>query len=363
MSKLLKYSTGFDCSKDDFQACLSVIDDKQYVKVKASRKFKNSKKGFEDAAYWVNKHCKEEIPAVITMEATGNYYEHLALFFHNKGCHVNVVLPNKAKKYMESRGLKTKNDPVDAKGLASMGAEQNLRKWEPFTEGIYKLRLLTRQCERLAALKTQVNNQLQSLEHGIYHNKEVVQQLEAMLELIDKQTVEAKMQIEKFIDNDKKIKSKVEKILPVTGLGIQTIASVIAETNGFKLFESQKQLTSYAGYDVIENQSGKRTGKTRISKKGNSHIRRAMFFAALSAVKWNETQFSNLYERVYERTKIKMKGYVAVQRKLLGLIYTLWKKDEAYNPDYVQSSGNKELKPLFQLGEEQAEKEVAPILD
>ncbi|MBE9466636.1 hypothetical protein ACFP1I_18370 [Dyadobacter subterraneus] len=29
-----------------------------------------------------------------------------------------------------------------------------------------------------------------------------------------------------------------------------------------------------------------------------------------------------------------MKGYVAVQRKLLTIIYSLWKTDQAYNPDY-----------------------------
>ena len=39
----------------------------------------------------------------------------------------------------------------------------------------------------------------------------------------------------------------------------------------------------------------------------------------------------NLYERIFDRTAVKMKGYVAVQRKLLVLIYILWKKNEAYN--------------------------------
>ena len=42
-----------------------------------------------------------------------------------------------------------------------------------------------------------------------------------------------------------------------------------------------------------------------------------------------------------------MKGYVAVQKKLLIYIYTLWKKNEAYNPDQNKTSGNDEPKPLF----------------
>jgi transposase len=40
----------------------------------------------------------------------------------------------------------------------------------------------------------------------------------------------------------------------------------------------------------------------------------------------------NLHHRIVERQAIKMKGYVAVQRKMLMLIYTLWKKNESYNP-------------------------------
>jgi transposase len=60
--------------------------------------------------------------------------------------------------------------------------------------------------------------------------------------------------------------------------------TVIAETNGFTLFENSKQLVSYAGYDVVENQSGKRVGKTSISKKGNYRIRRIIAPETLSHV-------------------------------------------------------------------------------
>ncbi len=49
------------------------------------------------------------------------------------------------------------------------------------------------------------------------------------------------------------------------------------------------------------------------------------------------TVFKNLYERVYERTGIKMKGVVAVQKKLLLIIYYLWKKNESF-VNYPQRS-------------------------
>ena len=70
--------------------------------------------------------------------------------------------------------------------------------------------------------------------------------------------------------------------------------------------------------------------------------------ASLSSVNSNEMIFKNLYERVVERTGIKMKGYVAVQRKLLVLIYTLWKNDMKFDPNY-EISGIQEPKPLFSV--------------
>jgi hypothetical protein len=53
--------------------------------------------------------------------------------------------------------------------------------------------------------------------------------------------------------------------------------------------------------------------------------------------------FLNLYNRVYERTKFKMKAYTAVQRKLLILIYTLWKKNEAFKNDIHPEMGTRLL--------------------
>ena len=118
---------------------------------------------------------------------------------------------------------------------------------------------------------------------------------------------------------------------------------------------------------MIENQSGKHTGKTKISKKGNSHIRRILYMPALVAIQHEQQPFTDLYNRVYERTKIKMKGYVAVQKKLLIYIYTLWKNNASFDLS-IRTSGNDEPKHLFPLGSERAiktdrmEKEIVPMV-
>jgi hypothetical protein len=69
----------------------------------------------------------------------------------------------------------------------------------------------------------------------------------------------------------------------------------------------------------------------------------------MGVVRYKVGSFHKVYQRIHDRTKIKMKGYVAVQRKLLCLIYALWKTDSAFNPDHntKTTSGTHDPKPLF----------------
>ena len=136
--------------------------------------------------------------------------------------------------------------------------------------------------------------------------------------------------ISSCVKSDTEMNSKIDNICQVRGLSILSVATVIAETNGFDLFNNYKQVVSYAGYDVVENQSGMHHVKTKISKKGNSRIRRILHMPSLTAIGSEGTNFKQLYLRVYERTGIKMKGIVAVQKKLLLTIYYLWKKNVPY---------------------------------
>jgi transposase len=56
-----------------------------------------------------------------------------------------------------------------------------------------------------------------------------------------------------------------------------------------------------------------------------------------------------------------MKGFVAVQRKLLCLVYALWKTDSAFNADHntKTTSGTRDPKPLFSVGPKRPETKVA----
>ena len=355
----LKYSVGLDVSSKKIDACISIIDEKQKVTVKSSCVILNTKKGFQDLEHWINKHQKELIPVVVCMEATGIYHENCAYYLFDKKFSVSIILPNKAKKYLEAIGLKSKNDSIDAKGLSKMGAEQCLDLWQPMGTFFYQLRLLTRQHQNVVELKTVLKNQLTALGYAMHQSEDVVKQLQQTIELFESQSKELITAIKNHLKSDENVAAKVDNLLKMKGLGVITLATILAETNGFNLFQNYKQLVSYAGYDVVEAQSGTRIGKTKISKKGNSRIRRALHMPSLVVINSKVKKFKDLFDRTYEKHGIKMKSYVAVQKKLLVMIYHLWKKNEEYNSDYEINIQEKEQE-LSSLYAFEKSKKIAP---
>ncbi len=333
----IKYSIGLDIASNKIDICMSVIDSNQSVKVVSSKSFLNTLNGFKDMEQWIIKNHKEkEVQLVLCMEATGVYHENCALFFSERKYKTSIILPNKAKHYLISLGLKSKNDSIDARGLSKMGAEQCLELWQPMGKFFYELRQYTRQYQNLQEQKTVFNNQLHALEHAMYKSKKMIKQQQDTIKLFDKQLKELEKLMKNLIDSDLVIKQKVANICEIKGIGILTASTILAETNGFELFKNYKQLVSYAGFDVVERESGTSTGKTKISKKGNGHIRRAMYMPAFVAVRHNEKPAVDLYNRTIEKHGIKMKSYVAVQKKLLVLVYHIWKKNEKYDPNYKE---------------------------
>lgn len=333
--KNLKYTIGADVSKKEIVCCLSTINEEQEVQVRATHKFVNSLQGFKSMLLWAGKHMKERLPVNYVMEATGVYHERFAWFLHQNDKTVCILLPNKAKSWLKANGMKSKNDSIDAKGLAKIGAERKLENWTPPSKNLLILRDCTRRHQALNELHTITNNQLHAILHSQFQSPIVVRQLKSTLQLIDKQLKEMEKTMKDLISADPILDLHHKNITRIKGLSTLSFAVIVAETNGFALFKKAGALVSYAGYDVIENQSGAHVGKTKISKKGNSRIRRVLHMPALCAVRDDQPQFKRLYCRIYERTRIKMKAYVAVQKKLLVMVYYLWKKACCYDPGFT----------------------------
>ena len=101
---------------------------------------------------------------------------------------------------------------------------------------------------------------------------------------------------------------------------------------------TKNQLVCYAGYNVVNKDSGTSVkSKPRISKKGNKNIRKSLHFPSLTPIQY-DSKMQKTYDLIYDKTKIKMKGVVAIQRKILVLIYTIFKKNEAFDENYFQKT-------------------------
>jgi len=294
---IVKYSIGIDMSSTDFKVCFACLDEDFQFKIKSSGTFKNTFDEYERFKNWLNKwHKDKETPLFVLVEATGIYHEQLAWYLYKEGFKISVVLANRAKRYLQSLGLKSKNDKIDARGLAQMCAQQQLRLWQPISANIYKLRGYTRLHESLHQQLTIVKNQLHAIGFSMYELKEVRTTLEELSVSLKEQIRTIEQQLKKLIEEDEVLHEKYEKITLIKGISLISFAVIVAETDGFALINNQAQLVSYAGYDVVENQSGKKAGKTCISKKGNYRIRRILHMPALTAIR-HENRFKTFYER------------------------------------------------------------------
>ena len=340
MSGFIKQSVGIDCSKDSFHATICTLSNSQEVFFTTVHRYPNDKIGFNQLIRWVGKNLKKDTPLCYIMEATGVYYEELAYHLDKADKPVIVVLPNKVKHFIRSLNVKTKNDYVDARAIAQIGAERRFELWQPPAPLFLELRQLTRLHEQLQCQKVALLNMLHSKEssHGapafvLKTNKQVIKNME-------KQIKKVEVAITELIERHSWLKLKMDNIQTIKGVGFIAAAVIVAETLGFKLIRNRKQLVSYAGYDVVERQSGSSvSGKTRISKKGNKHIRRALHFPALAASRF-DTHHKQVYTRINDRNdhRTKMVGAVALQRRLLLLIYAIWKSNDQYDPNRHKKS-------------------------
>lgn len=335
MGVIIRQSVGIDIAKSSFTACICKSYDDCGITFSEVLQFENTKAGFNQFLKWVRKHAKPEPAASFVMEATGIYYEPLAYHLNKLHCTVSVLLPNKVKHYAKSLNIKSKTDIIDARVIAQLGAERSLETWQPPAPVFKQLRDLTRLYSDLKTQRTGFKNRLTSIQSGNDPLPFIIRSTQSIIDKIDKEIERCQVEIEQLIAKDASLSQKVEKLQTIKGVGLITIAIVVAETQGFKLIRNSRQLTSYAGYDIVERESGTSVkGKARISKKGNSRIRAALHFPALVASRYNPG-LQAVYTRINEKKKSKMVGVIALQRKILVLLYSLWKNDTVYQPGFT----------------------------
>lgn len=335
--KNIKQCVGIDCGQLELVCSIAVMAEDYSSVMVGGASFKNTKEGFIKLEKWVKKHADAEVPVSFVLEATGVYHEKIALHIHTSGAKVSVVLPNKAKAFSQTLSTKTVTDKTSSQALAQMGLEKLLDAWHPPVPVYAELKQLTRERTQLISERTQCKNQLHAEESGAWPNPSSIKRVKLRIKLLDKQLGEIEKEIQSRVESNAFLKKKIEYVCSIKGIGLISAITVIAETNGFNLIRNKKQLVSYAGLDIVEKQSGTSVhGKSRISRKGNSYIRVAMYLPAIAALR-SSPEMMALFKRLVSKHGIKKKGVIAVSRKLLELIYVLWKNETKYDIDYYKN--------------------------
>jgi transposase len=336
MASILKQAVGIDVAQKELVVSLGRMNHDTGVEIFAYKTFTNNAKGFNNLVVWVQKMAAKELKVRYVMEATGVYHECLAYYLSDNGQEVSIVLPNKISNYFRTLDVKTITDKSASQAICRFGLERKLDVWQKPKKIFKDLKQLTRERDQLVADRTVLKNQLHAEKAEAFPNESSIKRVTKRIGLINKQELEIKEEIAGMVKMDTELVKKIANITTIPGVGKLTAVIVLAETNGFELIKNKKQLIGYCGLDVKLKDSGTSVkGKPKISKRGNRHLRKAMHMPALSAIKHNE-QHKTVFIRLVSKHGIKMKAAVAVQRKVLELIYTLYRTDQSFDKDYVK---------------------------
>jgi len=114
----------------------------------------------------------------------------------------------------------------------------------------------------------------------------------------------------------------IEIITSIGGISDTTASAFLAEVGDYKAFSSYKHLIAFAGLDPSIHQSGKFEGRSKISKRGNRHLRHLSYLMTTCVVR-----LDNIFREYYLRRRAEglpyKKAILATAHKLLRVIFTM----------------------------------------
>jgi len=122
----------------------------------------------------------------------------------------------------------------------------------------------------------------------------------------------------------------------IKGIGEVTALHLLAEMDGVERFGSHKKLIAYAGLDPTVYRSGRFEGKSRISKRGNRHLRRVIWLMGVAVARFNP-YFRNYFLKKREKGLPYKKAILACTHKLLRVIYAMLTRKIPFSAHYPVS--------------------------
>jgi transposase len=310
---------GIDIAKATFVCALLTADGKLRHK-----RCPNTLAGFEQLAAWLRRQGVTHVHACL--EATGTYGDALATWVYDAGHTVSLVNPAVIRAYAGTQLTRSKTDRIDAVLIARFTATHQPPAWTPPAREIRELQALVRRLDALHGMRTQEANRLAA---GVLVT-EVRASIEAVLANLDAQIALVQRLIRDHIDRHPGLRRQRDLLTTIPGIGDATAAVLIAELFD-KPYTSARQAAAFAGLVPRLMESGTLRGRSRLSKIGPGRLRKALYFPALAALRFNPT-IRAARARLSAAGKPPMVIVGAAMRKLIHLAYGVLKSGRAYEP-------------------------------
>lgn len=313
-------SLGIDIAKKKFDAAL-LRDGKFKTKV-----FENTPAGFAALSAWLKQHGADKVHAC--MEATGIFYEGLAVFLADDGHDVSVVNPFQIKAFGESVLSRTKTDKVDARLIARFCEALVPPLWHLDPPEIRQLKALGRRKDALIEMRTQELNRDLSAEARVQES------IQSVVAVLNKEIDDISTRIKDHIDNHPDLKSKSDLLRSIPGVGDASIEAILSETNGFAKFSKVEQVVAYMGLSPKEKTSGSSVrGKSGVCKTGNRRLRKILYMPALVAIQHNP-MVKAFSQRLKDKAKNGKLIACACMKKLVQIMFGVIKNNLPFDPAY-----------------------------
>jgi transposase len=312
---------------DVAQASLDVV-----VHLSASRSHRvlaNQPDGFAALHRWLS-----SLPVVqcrLCLEATGSYSDALVTFLLAHDYSVSVLPPASLVSFRRSEGVRSKTDALDAELLARYAQQKQPRPWVPLPEEVQTLRLLLAYRQDVLLMLVQQRNRL----HAGRVTAWTRQQLEGQVEQLRQAVREAERHIKKHLKASQTLLPIWQRLQTIPGIGWLTAAQLIAHLGEIARFPRVGALVSLAGLAVQQHQSGTSVHRpTHIDRHGRADLRQQLYWCAVTAMR-TDAHIAAWSQRLLARGKPRSVVIVAVMRKLLHLVYGVWRTESDYDPAKV----------------------------
>jgi len=258
----------------------------------------------------------------VIMESTGTYHLLVAELLIKAGHQVFLVNGYQLSQYRKSVGQRAKTDISDAKLLLRylINEYDMLKPWQPINPNIRKIRQLLRKRATLVSLKKSLLQSLSDLEE--IDSKVAVASIESTINKLNKLMAS-------LIQSDDRLNDAAQRCQQITGVGVLTATAL---TSSFYRgnFRNADAFVAYQGLDLVAKDSGTKKGIRKLSKQGDSEVRRLLHNAAMSACRVGH--WKAYYESYLARGLARTQALVILARKIVRVAFCLLKTGTNFDP-------------------------------